>query len=255
MAESHPNFTTNQNIILYNEVDGVCPMPMCCEELMYEKVKSKQKNYEIAHIYPLNPKPEELLLLKKEQKLNDDPNHLDNLICLCVGCHTKFDKPRTLEGYQEMFKLKKSISLKNKERSSWKNSELTIEIYSILDFLASNDNLSEDISIIEYEPKTIDAKTNETITKLIKRKIKNNVEEYYHVIKTKFKEIDSVKPLTTEILSSQIKSYFLKMSQQYSNQADIFNALVEWIQTKTSQPSREASEIIVSYFIQNCEVF
>ncbi len=255
MDDNRTTFTPNQNIILFNEVDGVCPMPMCSDELMYEKAKSKQKNYEIAHIYPLNAKPDEEKMLENEEKLNEDLNHLDNLICLCVGCHTKFDKPRTLDGYREMVTLKKGILLKNKERGNWKNSDLTHDIYAILDFLSTNENLFTDISIIEYEPKTIDDKTNSTITKLIKRKIKSNVEDYYHIIKVKFKEIDSLKPLTTEILSSQIKSYFLKMSQQYSNQADIFNALVDWIQIKTNQPSREASEIIISYFIQNCEVF
>lgn len=228
-------------------------MPMCCKELMYQKI-NWQKKYQIAHIYPLNPKPEEEELLKNEEKLNADLNHLDNLICLCTECHTKFDKPRTIEGYREMVQIKKNLLLKNKEKSNW-SSELIEEINTILEFLASDDlTLMEGVEI-EYEPKTIDTKTDDSIGNLTKKKIKANVEEYYQTIKTKFIEIDGLKPKTTELLSTQIKGYYIKMSQIHTKQNDIFEAIVEWLFKKTNESSREACEIIISYFIQSCEIF
>ncbi len=254
MAAQHPNFTPNENIILFNEVDGVCPMPSCSEELMYEKKVTKQKSYDIAHIYPLNPSAEEIELLKNEERLNSDPNDLDNLICLCDTCHTKFDKPRTLQEYRDMVSLKKKLILKNKERANW-NAKLNADIIDILDYISSNEEALDDSVESEYDPKTIDTKTNDTITKLTKRKIKNNVEEYYQDIKSKFKELDAVKPLTTEVISSQIKTYFLQTSQLYQNQNDIFNAMVDWLFNKTNKTSREGCEVIISYFIQSCEIF
>ena len=61
--------------------------------------------------------------------------------------------------------------------------------------------------------------------------------------------------MTTEIISSQIKTHYLLLQKQSNNQKEIFNAMVTWLQKQTKQNNQEASEIIISYFIQNCEIF
>ncbi|MEI3527074.1 MAG: ABC-three component system protein [Bacilli bacterium] len=35
----------------------------------------------------------------------------------------------------------------------------------------------------------------------------------------------------------------------------IFNKMVEWLKFKTQEITNDACEIVISYFIQNCEVF
>ena len=67
MKENRPQITDNQELLLFSEVDGVCPN--CPNVLMYDKNGRKNKNYEIAHIYPLNPKPEEVKVLKDAGKV------------------------------------------------------------------------------------------------------------------------------------------------------------------------------------------
>lgn len=252
--DKRKSFSPNQNILLFSEVDGICPL--CSELLMYEKKKRNHKRYEIAHIYPLNPTPTEKILLKDEEKLSDDLNDLKNLICLCTDCHTKFDKPRTIEDYRKMVALKKKIILKHREKEIWSNYTIESSIIKILQILSSDDELvNYEDDILDYDPQTIDEKTNDTIKTLTKRKIKLNVEEYYSFIKSKFKELDSLQPMSTEVISSQIKIYYLKMEQQYESQHDVFEGVVDWVNRKTGSISKDASEIIVSYFVQNCEVF
>lgn len=90
---------------------------------------------------------------------------------------------------------------------------------------------------------------------MTKRKIHQNVQDYFYKISAKFKEIDFVEPMTTEIISSQIKTHYLLLKKQGTNQKEIFEAMVTWLQKQTKQDNREASEIIISYFIQNCEIF
>ena len=58
-----------------------------------------------------------------------------------------------------------------------------------------------------------------------------------------------------QILSGQIKSCFVKMNDVTSDKSKIFDYIVNWVKTKTSTHSKEACEIVVSYFVQNCEVF
>ena len=81
MSNNRKKFTENDNLILYSEVEGMCPL--CPNTLMYEKNDQNRKNYEIAHIYPLNPKADEIKLLKDQERLSTDPNDLKNQICLC----------------------------------------------------------------------------------------------------------------------------------------------------------------------------
>lgn len=254
MSKDRKKFTENENILLYSEVDGVCPK--CAKPLMYEKVSSLQKRYQIAHIYPLNAKPEEKTLLKAEEKLSNDLNDLKNLICLCVDCHTIFDKPRTVKEYREMIAIKKQIIAKHNEKGEWINNQLEPEIIDILENLAKDEtDMDFEDDILDYDPKTIDDKTNTSITNLTKRKIQLYVEEYYKFMKLKFKHLDSIDPMTTEIISSQIKTFYLKMKSQSANQLVIYNSISDWIYVKSGKKSKDASDVIVAYFIQNCEIF
>jgi hypothetical protein len=84
-----------------------------------------------------------------------------------------------------------------------------------------------------------------------------NVQDYFQIVKSKFIELDKITPLTTETISAQIKTHYLLLCKEHKevNQKIIFDALVSWLSKRTKQDNDEASEIIISYFIQNCEVF
>lgn len=253
MQNGRQKYNDNEKIILYNEVNGVCPS--CSIDLMIKKGKKLSKLFEIAHIYPLNPTAEEIKLLKVEEKLSIDPNDLLNLICLCPTCHTKFDKIKSVDEYRELVQIKKRVINKNKEKELWSDYKIESEILDILETIYNLDSEFDDSVELSYEPKTIESKSNTSLTIPTKRKIINNVEDYFVVIKQKFNELDSIKLTSTEVISSQIKVYYLKLQGIYDNQNEIFYALVEWLDKKTKQKSKDACEVIVSYFIQNCEVF
>jgi hypothetical protein len=256
MGDERKKITANNQLILYSQVDGVCPT--CPNQLMYQKKNGrKEKGYEIAHIYPFSPKPEEKDLLKDEERLSINPDDNDNLICLCVSCHTKFDKPRTIEEYRNLLQIKKRLIRSDKEKSIWKSTTVENEIFGIIDLLSKKEFDFDKKDNLNYDPKTIDEKTNETITYLTKRNIHRDVQDYYHAIKIKFSELDKITPLTTETISLQIKSHYLVLRKETAekNQKIIFDAMVNWLDKITQNKSKEAAEIIVSYFIQNCEIF
>lgn len=255
MEKNREVFTENDKLILFSEVEGMCPL--CPNTLMYEKVNQNRKNFEIAHIYPLNPKKEELELLKNEEKLSVDSNDLKNLICLCVGCHTKFDKPRTVEEYRELLSIKKTLLRQTKDKSLWSDTKIENDIQEIIKILATEEIDLSNEDILKYDPKEIDRKVNNTITTLTKRKIHRNVQDYFHIVKSKFVEFDKITPLTTELISTQVKTHFLLLCKEHKdiNQKVIFDSMVNWLTKRTKQDNDEASEIIISYFIQNCEVF
>ena len=115
MSNIRDKYTESQKISLVSQVNRVCPL--CQEPLFYQKNKRTYKNYDLAHIYPLNPTLFEQKILENEPRLSDDVNDEDNLIPLCKICHGKFDTPRTVEEYQKLFAIKKSLI----ERSTQEN--------------------------------------------------------------------------------------------------------------------------------------
>ena len=82
-----------------------------------------------------------------------------------------------------------------------------------------------------------------------------NVSAYYPHIRDYFMELEGKNGFCMDVLSSQIKSCFIKMDVISKDKSDVFNRLVEWIMAKTLSTSRDACEAVVSFFVQNCEVF
>lgn len=244
------SFSENVNIMLVGEVSAKCPK--CRKPLMYEKAKTSNKKYELAHIYPLNPKPKELGLLKDEFRLHENVDHPDNLIALCILCHTEFDNPRTVDGYREMVALKQSIIERNRQSKLMDEYAIENEIAKIIDAL--EDVSDEDVEL-SLEPKELSSKINDTMTRLTKNRIKENVSNYFSFVRKKLQLVEAESPDSSTMISLQVKTYYLLQKKQTQNQQVIFKNIVDWICHRSGSDSNEASEIIASFFIQNCEIF
>jgi hypothetical protein len=229
-------------------------VPKCDSSLIYEKGGRRNKNYEIAHIYPLNPTKDEVSLLLGVEQLNQDVNHPDNLIPLCISCHTKFDNPRTREGYLELLNIKKAFISKSQQQNLWATFHIEEEVFRIIEILYEERSTEEECEI-EYDPLEIDRKVNNSMDALTKRKVKNNVSAYFPIIKRKLAEMDVQKARAGELISSQIKTFYLKQLSTTVNQQEIYVNIVKWIEIKTKPKTVEAAEILAAFFIQNCEIF
>ncbi|MFA7021251.1 ABC-three component system protein [Aliarcobacter sp.] len=252
MSSKRRKYTNNQYLILYNEVDGLCPL--CGIELIYEKANKLNKRVNLAHIYPHSPTKEEKILLESVEKLSEDVDSIDNIIWLCPNCHEKFDKPRTLDGYKQLIEMKKKFIQARLVSKEFNNYKIEEEIKDILLFLVNYEYTETDNISLEYNPKTIDNKTNLTITHLTKKQIKSNVREFFNILKKEFQNIDTLNPNKSTKIATQIKSFYNEVYEKTQNQEDIYEYLVEWLYKKTNK-SKDASSIVVSYFVQNCEVF
>ena len=89
----------------------------------------------------------------------------------------------------------------------------------------------------------------------LKNLIGMHVAIYYPYIRDCFKELEGLNGFRLTVLSLQIKSCFIKLEGISDNKTDIFNQLVDWVMKKTLSTSRVACEAVVSFFVQNCEVF
>lgn len=77
MESAKYQFTENQTLILFGQVEGMCPL--CDNRLTQKKNGQIYKIFEIAHIYPENVTPQEADLLKGEERLSDDTKNMNRL--------------------------------------------------------------------------------------------------------------------------------------------------------------------------------
>lgn len=244
-------YSDAQNVALTSQVRSVCPL--CAEPLFYKKSGRSYKNYEIAHIYPLNPSPREIELLKDEEHLSDDVNDENNVIPLCLSCHGKFDKPRTVEEYRKLLQLKKWYIARSGQAELWKIYHLEEELSEVIEALCGEVDLYA--LSLNYNAVDIDDKTDTTISRLTVRKIKNNISDYYTFVRERIAQLDKSGNNSSKIISLQVKSYFLNQAQAGIDQQAIFDNIVNWICVKTKTQSIDAAEILASFFVQNCEIF
>ncbi len=254
MAKSDPTRkkpTENMGLVLFDEVGGICPK--CTKPLMRKSKSKMTKLFEIAHIYPNSPRTHEVELLKSEERLSENVDDESNLIALCRDCHKIFDNPRTIDGYREMVSLKKELQRLSGLKKGWFDNSIDYEINKVIASLASF--TGEALEELSLEAITVDSKSDETLNGLVKLKIKSNVRYFYSDIKSKFAELDKAEPYTSDTIYSQIKTYYLKLKKKNLDQTQIFSALTDWIKNSTDCENTEVSEILVSFFIQNCEVY
>ncbi|MFA6693041.1 MAG: HNH endonuclease signature motif containing protein, partial [Acholeplasmataceae bacterium] len=152
------NPTNNENIDLVSEVGGRCPMPGCNAELMQEKNNRTIKNYEIAHIYPHSPTTIEQNILNGVPLLyKNSPDEKENLIALCVSCHSRFDNTRTKDEYMELYNKKLQVLKNNEITNILNNHKLQDEIESVIKAIVNITSIATE-NDLNYDPVTIDKK-------------------------------------------------------------------------------------------------
>ncbi|MGK9487114.1 ABC-three component system protein [Bacillus sp. FSL K6-4563] len=253
MQPNRKKLTDNQNAILLSEVENMCPL--CAKSLMYEKNGRNKKLFEGAHIYPLNPSTEEIELLKNEERLHKDVNNLSNIIALCGDCHKKFDNPRTVEEYRKVLSIKKNILIKNLTREKYHDYQIETEIKQVIKLLIEGEFNQVPINTLSLTALKLDQKADKTLTGITTRKIRNEITDYYLYIQQQFKLLDKQYPNSFDLIATQIKSFYLIISRSETSQEVIYEQLTEWLSKKTENSSLGACSIIISFFIQNCEVF
>jgi hypothetical protein len=252
MTTGRRTVTPAEEVALVSQVENICPV--CGEALFYKKNGRAYKSYEIAHVYPLNPTEAEAILLDGQERLSADINHVDNLIPMCLLCHGKFDKPRTLPEYLDLLQKKKDVIARAEQRQLEHDYQLQDDIERVVDALDENVPLIAETELV-FDVKSVDEKFSETMPTQARRKIRLNVTDYFVFVRERFQYLDRENPGMANLISSQVKTFYLVQKRNGRTQQQIFSGIVSWINSKTQPKTIEAAEIVASFFVQNCEVF
>lgn len=242
--------TETERMLHLKEVYFACPL--CGKDLKNGKQRKNNKLYEIAHIFPNSPTEEQYEVLSMLPRLGDNSESFENKIALCKDCHGRQDYHTTADEYIVLLH-KKEWCLKNTALHDVTISlALEEEIASLVERISTLKE--EEFNALSYNPVKLSNKfySHEV---LLKNKVSTYVTLYYPFIRDLFRTAEGKNGFCLEALCLQMKCCFVKMNAITANKNMIFNQIVDWVQRKTFSPSKEACEAVVSFFIQNCEVF
>lgn len=234
---------------LLAETNYECPL---CHKKLVDTIKGQPvKKYVITQIYPNNLDPATATAFQAEfsrpVKL-DDPG---NLIALDAECANEYLLAPTVEEYKRLREVKSILSRNYAVKNSVNRIMLEEDIREILNALGEITDPSVLVPLT-YDALRIDEKFKPE-NFILKTEIQVQVLTYYRYIESLFSKSDA----DFELIASEIKVASQKLEKSGMSQENVVYHLTEWIRNKAKLDKDRllACTIVVSFFIQNCEVF
>ncbi len=236
------------------EVQGSCPL--CNRNLMTKKHSGKNvRVFDVAHIYPLNATEHEKNILAGEEVLAEDIDSEPNFIALCKKCHKVYDTNKTVEEYRQLVQIKKNINKAKELAITWDKQTLHKDISTVAIKIGSMGEDEIQDTKLSYDALKLTDKSDETFGLLNEMKVSQYILNFYVPIRDALKSLEMQEKAKSKFICSQVRSYYTLLLMQGYDQKNIFEKLCEWFMTNTGISERDKAEVLVSYFIQNCEVF
>lgn len=243
--------TKAEEQLFLKEVDFACPL--CGSDLRNTKQQKANNLYQIAHIYPNSPTKEQYTTLRDVERLGKNCEDFANKIALCMKCHSTQDYHTQKTDYEKLLNIKKDRLVKTRLLEATFETNLEGEIASVIERIIKIDDENIETNLNDLP---VDIKNKfYPHEKMLKNKVSVNVTQYYPYVRDLFKSIDGKNDFSFSSLCLRIKSCYEKMKPITSNKEDIFDTMTDMIMKKTGSTSKVACEIVISFFIQNCEVF
>ena len=244
---------TNQEVLLLEETSNTCPVCGC--QLLRSKKNNVVKRYKVVRIFPDNLNREDFLAFSKVFSARGQYDSDENLITLCTDCALDYESETTLDDFEKLIRIKKTLSQQRMLQQSLESIDIDEEISLVISALvsaSSKDNFVE----LGLQALRIEQKIDEKYGLLINA-VSNNVIRYYKFIEEQFRIADSYQSNSFERIAGEVKLAFEKLEGNGISQEQIYNELVHWMMRKLNfeDRHRQAVAIVISFFVQNCEVF
>jgi hypothetical protein len=237
-----------QDIPFLDEANYECPIS---HEKLVENVKgTTRRRYTITQIFPSGLSDEKKNDFSAICAIPKDFDSYDNLIALNERVSEEYLLEPTIEEFKNLREIKQKLTRNYNAKKAIGRIELEEEIRIVLVALmdiSSSDGLEE----LAYEALRIDEKIPDNY--ILKNEVQHHVLHFYRYIEGVFSESEG----SFDIIASEVKLCSQNLEKTGMSQEDVIYNLSEWIKNKVKlgEPSRLACEIVVSFFIQNCEVF
>lgn len=253
MKARRANVNDTVKMSLLCEVQGACPL--CSRNLVIKKGGKTVRVFDVAHIYPLNATEREKKILENEEVLEVDIDSEPNFIALCKECHKVYDTQKTVEEYKQLVAIKKNINKAKELAATWDKQTLHKDISLVASKIGAMDEQTIAKTKLSHDALKVSDKTDDTFGIINEMKVKQYVVSFFVPIREALKLLELQEKAKSAFIYAQVKSYYTLLLMKGYDQKEIFEKLCNWFMTNTGITERDKAEVLVSYFIQNCEVF
>ncbi|MDE6993259.1 MAG: hypothetical protein K2P41_02360 [Lachnospiraceae bacterium] len=242
----------HEDFPLLQECNMRCPL---CRDKLVKTVKGHPlKKYEVV---PLFPAWLDLIQQNSFKAVAPPPNDLDSLdnkILLCRDCAGEYLVAPSAAEYRRLLLIKKQqrddILLQDKV------DDIAVEkgIRQILDAIADIKKTPKPIDRTKWEAFRVDKKIPDD-NGLLQDRVTYWVLRYYRYIEMQFKQGERTSLLRFKKVQNEVSQCFETFDEANMPQREIFERLVKWLEDQTDCHNRDAQEAMISFFVQNCEVF
>ena len=219
---------------LLNEVGRYCPFPGCGHSLTKAVGGRTIDSYEVS------------LVDKKKAP------EISNLLALCPQCYATYfldDRAATLK---EVKAVKKLLEAHNQSVSLLEDLPLEKGITGVINKVKK---LKEkDLADASLEPKEIKQKLKRADDIVLYNQVNMLATTYFFLIKDIMMNLDKRGEIDYEEVQDQMKAIYRRLKKAKKSNMEIFNEIVAKIHRVSLQEDIYC-QIVVSYFIQSCEVF
>lgn len=221
---------------LVDDCKYTCSMPLCGKHLQTITPQNQTAaDYEIIPI-------EESKGVKYE-----------NLIAVCHDCFQKYTLSHTKAEKKSLKAIKKLQMDARSTRQTLDDIAISKGIELVIENL-SNAKPSE-LKDLTYDPVSVSEKIDEDNCYFLVNDIKNNVARYYNYIEKTMRNLSMKNVYSDDLIRAQMKESYKQLASNHAlTPEQIFSELSKRIQRITKQDIRFCY-IVVSYFVQSCEVF
>ena len=244
------DYIPESDLYLLLEADSVCPN--CGKTLVNIKSGYSLSGYTITEIIPTNPTRSARETLG--DLINGSAVHSmsDNLIALCLDCSNRYSSHTTRDECLKLIQIKEKLRRNYDAAVMLDKMYLEEQIENVLRKipLGSIDDITE---TLEYTALRVRNKITSNVPLIIKTE--GFVVQYYQFIKSIFAQMEREGTIDFDGVAGDVKRSYRKLAVGGYSQEEIFSHLVGWFMKKTNTRNPLPCEIIVAFFVQNCEVF
>ena len=219
---------------LFLQQGGKCPIPNCGNRLAYVENKIHSIDFDVIQI---------------ESNAGDTAN---NMLGVCHNCFRRIKSHSLNLPTEALKKIKKDIEETDNAEYELLKEELENGITNVIHRI-SNFSDEESMAILSFNPVAIENKIEKQNGLLLKR-ISHHVEDYFNFISDVLKEADQAGIIHLSQFRKQLRNSFERIKDVQTDQNEIFELLARRLSDITKE-SAEACAALISYFIQECDVF
>ena len=219
---------------LINETNHVCPFPGCGRSLIITNAGKATNSFNVG------------LIDKKKAPT------VENLLALCPRCYATYSIDDNTKICKELNGVKKILVAH--QQSVQLLDDLPLE-KGIVGVISKVKNLKEkDLSDASLDPKEIKQKLNPADNMALYITVNTYVTMYYVKLCEIMMNADKRGEIDYDEIQDQIHAMYKRLKKAKKTKVEIFNEIVQKIH-KLSLQEDIYCQIVVSYFIQSCEVF